>query len=146
MSARMGRLRRWLAVILAFGLVGTEIELFLLEHYEDEWQYLPLVLIALAIVAIAWHARMPSTASRRTLQLVMAFFVVAGPVGIALHYHGAEEFQLEIDPSQHGWPLWRKVLRAQAPPLLAPGLMMQFGLLGLVYASRDSELEGRTGL
>jgi hypothetical protein len=142
----MGRLRRWLAAILVFGLVGTEIELLLLEHYEDEWQYVPLVLIALAIVVLAWHGRSASAASRRTLQLVMAIFVFAGPLGIMLHYHGAEEFQLEIDPSQHGWPLWRKALRAQAPPVLAPGLMTQFGLLGLVYASGESGLEGRSGL
>jgi hypothetical protein len=73
----------------------------------------------------------------------MALLVIAGPVGVALHYHGAEEFQLEIDPTQGGWPLWRKVLGAQAPPVLAPGLMMQFGLLGFAYGLLRPDLKGR---
>jgi multisubunit Na+/H+ antiporter MnhB subunit len=131
----MGNLRQWLAAILVFGLVGSGIELLLLKHYEDEWQFVPLVLIAAALIALAWNARTRSRASRLLLRLTMVMFVLAGPVGVGFHYHGAEEFQLEIDPSQHGWPLWKKVLRAQAPPVLAPGLMMQFGFLGLVYTS-----------
>jgi hypothetical protein len=30
-----------------------------------------------------------------------------------------------------------KVLHAKAPPLLAPGMMMQLGLLGLAYVFSD---------
>ena len=139
----MGKVRQWLAGILAFGLVGTEVELLLLEHFEDEWQFVPLVLIALALIVLVWHGLSGSHASVLALRMTMGLFVVAGPVGVALHYHGAEEFQLEIDATQHGWPLWLKALRAQAPPVLAPGLMMQFGLLGLAYAYARTDLKGR---
>jgi hypothetical protein len=34
--------------------------------------------------------------------------------------------------------LIEKVLRAKAPPLLAPGMMLQLGLLGLAYVFSDS--------
>jgi hypothetical protein len=146
MSGRMGNVRLWLAAILVFGLVGTEIELYLLEHYEDGWQFVPLVLIATALIGVAWHGLSGSHASLVLLRLTMALFVIAGPVGVALHYHGAEEFQLEIDPSQRGWPLWRKALGAQAPPVLAPGLMMQFGLLGLAYTFVRPNLKGGSAL
>ena len=66
----------------------------------------------------------------------MALFVIAGILGVWLHYRGAAEFQLEMDASQHGPALWWKALRAKAPPVLAPGLMMQLGFLGLVFAYR----------
>jgi hypothetical protein len=36
------------------------------------------------------------------------------------------------------WVLVEKVLRAKAPPLLAPGMMLQLGLLGLAYVFSDS--------
>jgi hypothetical protein len=36
------------------------------------------------------------------------------------------------------WELLEKILRAKAPPLLAPGMMLQLGLLGLAYVFSDS--------
>lgn len=129
-------LRRWIVAILGVALAGTGIELVLLEHYEEPWQLVPLFLIALAIVVLIWHGLRRTQASVRALQGTMALCIVAGAVGIVLHYRGAAAFQLEIDPSQHGWELWLKALRAKAPPVLAPGLMMQLGFLGLAYAYR----------
>jgi hypothetical protein len=35
-----------------------------------------------------------------------------------------------------------KILHAKAPPLLAPGMMMQMGLLGLAYAFTDIRYRG----
>jgi hypothetical protein len=52
------------------------------------------------------------------------------------------EFQLEIDPSLPRWELFKKVMRAQAPPALAPGVMMQLGLVGLVALYRHPTLKG----
>lgn len=63
----------------------------------------------------------------------MVLFVVAGIVGIVLHYRGNLEFQLAIDASQSRWELFKKVMRAQAPPALAPAAMAELGLLGLAY-------------
>jgi len=41
------------------------------------------------------------------------------------------------------WELVQKVMRAKAPPVLAPGMMLQFGLLGLAYAYSDSRYRVR---
>jgi hypothetical protein len=41
------------------------------------------------------------------------------------------------------WELVEKVMRAKAPPVLAPGMMLQFGLLGLAYAYSDSRYRVR---
>ena len=72
----------------------------------------------------------------------MALFVASGFVGVALHFEGNAEFQREIDPSINGLDLFWKVMRAKAPPALAPGAMVELGLLGLVYAFKHPALEG----
>jgi len=134
------RLRRFMLALLAFGLAGVTTELILLEHYEDVWMLAPLALIAVAAVTIVWHWLGGSRASLRVLQVTMALFLVAGAAGVVLHYRGNLEFQLEIDPSQSHWTLFKKVMHAKAPPALAPGVMAQLGLLGLVYAFRHPTL------
>jgi uncharacterized membrane protein len=131
-------LRRWILGVLVLGLLGTVTELVLLEHYEQPMQFVPLVLIAAAVVVLAWEVRRRNTASRRALQILMALFVLAGFVGFVAHFHGSAEFQLDLNPDMSIWELLEKVLRAKAPPLLAPGMMLQLGLLGLAYVFSDS--------
>ena len=141
-SARIGVLRRWILGVLMLGLLGTVIELILLEHYEQPLQFVPLVLIGLAFVTLAWNTLQDSAASRRTLVIVMILFVLAGFAGAAAHFIGSAEFQLELDPSMSTWDLVVKVMRAKAPPVLAPGMMMQLGLLGLAYVLSDFRRSG----
>lgn len=75
-SERLEQLRRWILCVLVFGLLGTETELVLLEHYCEFWQLVPLFLITLAIASVAWHAMRNDTASLRTLQIIMLLFLV----------------------------------------------------------------------
>lgn len=132
------QIRRWLFWVLVLGLSGTETELLLLQHDEDPWQVVPLVLIALAIAALVWHRRRRNAGSRHTVQVLMTLFLAAGALGVALHFKGAAEFQREIDPAIGSWDLAKKVMWAKAPPVLAPGVMLQLGLIGLVYAGSES--------
>ena len=137
-SDRTELLRRWLLAILVLGLLGTVTELVLLEHYEQPTQFVPLILIVAAIAVLAWEFRRHDLASRRAVQIVMALFVLAGFVGFVAHFYGSAEYQLELNPDMSSWELLEKVLRAKAPPLLAPGMMLQLGLLGLAYVFSDS--------
>jgi hypothetical protein len=82
--------------------------------------------------------------SLRALQIVMALFVLAGFIGVGAHFQGSAEFQLELDPSIGTWDLVQKILHAQAPPLLAPGMMLQLGLIGLAYVFSDSRYRRST--
>ena len=129
-------LRRLVLAIVVLGLCGTATELVLLEHYEDWLQIVPLVFIALALVTITGHVIARRARSVWLLRAVMGLLVVSGVLGVVLHYRGSLEFQLEMDPTQSGWDLFAKVLHAKAPPALAPGVMAQLGLLGLVYTYR----------
>jgi hypothetical protein len=134
--ATLARIRSWLLALIVLQLVGSLIELVLLNHYEDVLQFIPLVLIALTLLLLIWHLARPQPATVRAIQMLMSAFVVAGLLGIVLHVQGAAEFQREMDPAQSTWSILQKALRAQAPPALAPGVMLQVGLLGLVYAYR----------
>jgi hypothetical protein len=138
-------LRRLLLLLVLLGMLGTAADLLLLEHYQDASQLVPLALITIGLptAGLAW-------AGGRNAVLIfriwMVLFVFAGGVGIVLHYNGNMEFQKEIDPTQHGWPLFVAIIRAKAPPALAPAAMIQLGLLGLAFTYRHPALSsgGRT--
>jgi hypothetical protein len=134
---RTALLRGWVLGILLLGLLGTATELVLLEHYEKPLQLVPLVLIVAALASTGWEFMRHDLASRRVMQIVMALFVLAGFAGFAAHFHGSAEYQLELNPDMSNWELLDKILRAKAPPLLAPGMMLQLGLLGLAYVFSD---------
>ena len=137
----LARIRWWLLAVLVFELTGTLVELLLLHHFEDVLQWVPLALIVLTLLLVAWHIARPQPTNVRALQATMCGFVLAGFVGIGAHLQGAAEFQWEMDPSQPKWNIFKKALQAQAPPALAPGVMLQMGLLGLIYTYRFSPME-----
>lgn len=138
-------LRSLLLALICLGIAGLTTELLLLNHFEDAWQLVPLVLLAQGASAVVWQLLAPTAISTRYFQLTMALMAVAGVAGIVLHYRGNLEFQLEIDATQSSWDLFRKVIHAKAPPALAPGAMTQLGLLGLVYTFRHPALSPGDG-
>jgi hypothetical protein len=135
--------RRLLLALLTFGLVLTAVDLYLLAHFEDLNQLVPFAVIGVSVVAVAWHLVLGGAAGVRLLQVAMLFLLAAGAVGVVLHFRGNMAFQLDIDPSLSGWALADKVLRAKAPPTMAPGAMAQLGLLGLIYSYRHPALRER---
>lgn len=136
-------IRRILLGVLLIGLAGMGLELLLLKHDEEATQLIPLVLIALAFLVIAWHEAQRSAASLVAFQITMALFIAAGLVGSYLHYQANVEFQREVDPSIAGRALFWKAMTAKTPPALAPGSMVQLGLVGLAYAFRYPLRQGR---
>jgi len=136
----LAMLRRFLLAILALGLAGTLTELVLLRHDEGGLQWIPLVLIGLAMATVLWRVVRGGRASLVALELLMLVFPLAGIAGMALHFRANVEFQTEIDPSMSGWTLFTKAIHAKAPPALAPGAMIQLGLIGLAYAYRHPDL------
>jgi hypothetical protein len=140
-GAILRRLRRLVLVILTIGMAGTALDLLLLEHYEDVWQIPPLLIIALGLAVVGWVWTAGSGIAVMAMRIVMVLAIAGGLAGIGLHYYGNREFQLEIDPGLQGWALVTKVMTAKAPPALAPAVMIQLGLLGLIYTYRHPALE-----
>jgi len=132
-------LRRFLLVILILGLTGTGVELLLLEHHEGALQLVPLAILAAGLGVVVWHAATGSAVSAQAVRAVMILSVAAGVAGIYFHYQANVEFQLETDPRLAGQALFWRVVHAKAPPALAPGAMVQVGLIGLAYTHRGKE-------
>ncbi len=83
---------------------GTGLELLLLGHFEEITQLVPLVLLAAGLVTAAWHLA-SARASVAALRWLMVLFVASGGLGIALHYRGNVEFELEMYPALAGMEL-----------------------------------------
>lgn len=132
-------LRRGLLVLLLIGAAGLISELVLLEHYEDPPQFIPFGLLTLTLAVTAWHWVSGTKTSLRWFQAVMLLLIIAAPVGIFLHLKGNYQAEREFDPSVLGLDLWLAVVRGEAPTL-APGTLVQFGLLGLLYAYKHPAL------
>jgi hypothetical protein len=131
--------RRALLAILVLGLVGTEIELFLLKHTDGFWQLVPVVLLGLTLALVIWCAARPGAAALRTLQVIMALFLLSGAVGIIQHFQGNLIDEGESNPGLGGRDLY-KAAAMGATPLLAPGIMLQLGLVGLLFTFRHPAL------
>jgi cation transport ATPase len=137
-------IRAFLLAILLLGLVGSGAELLLLNHFESLLQWIPLLLILFSFIIVGWHAVRRTPASTRAIQGAMIAFIAAGLVGFYFHYQGSAEFKLESNPSLVGWRLFWEAIRGKAPPALAPGVMIQLGLIGLAYTYRHPALLAST--
>jgi hypothetical protein len=139
-SPTLATIRRLLLLLVAGGTVAMGVDLALIGHYEDSNQVIPLVVGGAGLLTIIWVALRPSGARLRVLQFVMLCFIGTGIIGVALHFQANAEFQREIDPAISTRDLIWKVVEATAPPALSPGLLVQLGLLGLVYTYRHPAL------
>jgi hypothetical protein len=120
--------------VLMLGMGGLLAELALIAHYEDVAQWIPLALLAMGILMLAADRVLARSWTQLVFQLTMVLLVAAGVLGVYFHFQGSREFQIEMDPQMRGTRLVWHVLRAKSPPTLAPGSMMQLGILGLGYA------------
>jgi len=127
------QIRRLILALLTFGMTATVVDLFGLNHYEEWWQIVPIAFMGFCLLVIVWHVLTASAASLTTLRVLMVLMILIGMVGVVLHMQGSMEFQKEANPELAGWPLLKKLLAAKAPPALAPGIMVQLGLLGSIY-------------
>jgi hypothetical protein len=133
-------MRRLMLILLIVAMIGTAADLALLDHYEDFWQIVPLGVLALGLMSVAAAATKGGAGTVMLMRVTMALFIGAGLLGMGLHYIGNNEFQLEMDPSLHGWSLFMKSITSKAPPALAPAAMIQMGLLGLLYTYKHPAL------
>jgi hypothetical protein len=133
--------RRILLTILLLGIAGISLELWLMAHTEDVYQLMPLWLGGAGIVTAIVVATRPSTGTVRLFQAVMALFLLSGILGMVLHFQVNIEFQREMDAALSGLALYQKAILAKSPPALAPGAMIQLGLIGLAYTFRHPVLQ-----
>ena len=133
-------MRLLVLAVFVLGLLGTGVELFFLGHTLGLSQLTPIVLMVMSLLVLGWYGLERKSASLRAFRITMVLVVAAGFLGTVLHYQANEEFELEADPKIQGMALLSKVMTGAAPAL-APGAMIQLGLLGLVYTFRHPVLK-----
>jgi hypothetical protein len=137
----LGIMRRILMGIFLMGLLGTGTELLLMDHTEEFWQYIPLVLMAISLVAVVWIGLgRRSYKGIRVFQGLMVLLVLSGPAGLILHFQSNAAFEQEMYPSITGFDLFFEAITGTTPPTLAPGTMILLGLIGLAYTYKHPDL------
>ncbi len=132
-------LRRGILLIFVLGTVGLGTELLLLDHFEEWRQQVPLVLLALGLVLLAIRLFYRGAIILRLFRLTMLAFVLGGIVGLWFHLSSNMEFELEMYPTLTGLELLSKALGG-AMPVLAPGALVQLGLIGFLYTYQHPAL------
>jgi hypothetical protein len=139
-AATLIRLRAFLLTLFAAGCLLTGAELWLVDHYEDDCQRVPLILLGAGLSVAAWNARRSGRGSVRAFQVVMLLMLVGSLIGLWLHYDANCEFELEMTPDLAGWDLFFEAIHGVSPPSLAPAALGGLGLIGLCWAYRHPAL------
>ena len=132
-------LRRGILLIFVLGTIGLGTELLLLGHFEEWRQQVPLVLLALGLILLAARMLYRGAITLRLFRLTMLAFVLGGMVGLWFHLNANMEFELEMYPTLSGLKLLSKALGG-AMPALAPGALIQLGLVGFLYTYQHPAL------
>ena len=131
--------RRALLAILLLGYTGTWIELLLLKHTEGFWQLVPVYLTIGGMLLVIWCWAAPRVPALRTLQAMSGLLLVTGLIGLVQHLIGNIGHERESNPGLAGLELY-KLAAMGSTPLLAPGMMFQLGLTGLLFTHRHPAL------
>ena len=141
------QLRHLALAVAALAALVTPLELVFAEHYKDAVQLIPFAMILLTLLATAFVYRAPGAKMVRLFRWLMLALFVTSLVGVFFHLRGNLEVVREIHPEAAGWSLVWGALTGAAPAL-APGLLAQVGLLGLIYTYNHPALaverKGRT--
>ena len=119
-------------VALLFMMIGTAMELYLLDHYEDTLQLIPILCIGASLITLIILFFRRTKWTLGTYKLLLGLTALSGVYGAFLHLKANYEFELEMKPTVQGWDLFMESLSG-ALPALAPGSMIVLALIGYSY-------------
>jgi hypothetical protein len=122
-------MRFGLSGIFMIGVLGTFLELLLLDHTEDFWQLIPLVLLGVGFISFFIGSFTHFRLRWEIFRGIMVIFLLSGIYGFLLHYETNVEFEKEMYPGLEGIELFIKSMKG-ATPSLAPGAMMMLAFIG----------------
>jgi len=117
---------------LLFMLLGTALELYLLHHFEDTLQLIPLLCIGILIVLVTISFFYKTKQMLHFLKVALVLTALSGLYGTFLHLRANYEFELEMKPTANSWELFVESMSG-ALPTLAPCSMIVLALIGYSY-------------
>ncbi len=140
----MKRLLRILLLFVACICAGTILELIFAEHTGEVSQFVPFVLSALGLLATGAVWFRPQRQSLLVFRIVMVLMAAGSALGVFLHFTHNFEFELEINQTAEAAEVIIPALFG-ASPILAPGIMLLAGALGLLAAYYHPGLGSKSG-
>ena len=121
-----------IATALLFMMIGTAMELYLLDHYEGPLQLIPLLCIGTSLLVMLLLFFQSSTFMLGLFKVLMGITALSGVYGIFLHLRANYEFEKEMKATASDWELFIESLSG-ALPTLAPASMIVLALIGYSY-------------
>lgn len=126
------RLKQVIMVAFFFMMVGTVVELYLIEHYEGLQQMIPLLCIGTSLLLVIVLFFRISRFAISVFKLTMGITALSGVYGTFLHLRANYEFEQEMQPTADKTDLLLESLSG-ALPTLAPCSLIVLALLGYSY-------------
>jgi len=143
-SSVLQRLRVFLLSLSGFILIGTAIELWFTDHTETPLQFIPFILCAIGLAAVALALFHPQRATLMLLRTIMLPVVLGSLLGMYEHITSNLSFELDIRPNAVAGDVLMDALHGAAP-LLAPGVLALAAILAIAATYAHPALEKRSG-
>ena len=125
-------LKKVIVSAFLFMTIGTLLELYLLNHYENILQLIPVFCIAIALINSMFIYFRRSKASFNIFKIVLFLTSISGISGVFFHLQANYGFEQEIKPTANFWELFLESISG-AFPVLAPLSMVVLALIGYSY-------------
>lgn len=122
-----------LAVTFLFMISGSLIELYLIDHFEDTEQLIPIISIAFSLLSMVLIVFRNTPLAMFIFRVSLILLVISGMVGIFLHLQINYEFEKEMRPDAETGYLLKESMSG-ALPALAPGSLFVLALIGYIYS------------
>ena len=125
-------LKKVIVLAFLFMTIGTLLELYLLNHYENILQLIPVFCIAIALINSIFIYFRRSKVTFNIFKMVLFLTSLSGIYGVFLHLQANYEFEQEMSPTADFWELFLESISG-AFPVLAPLSMVVLALIGYSY-------------
>ena len=129
---------RLIRITIATLLIGLVLELWLIEHYEDLLQFIPLLCVALAGILLIADCYSNAAWIRKSFKGLLVTNAICAFVGVYLHLKANFEFEKEIYVNETTLNLLINSFSG-ALPVFAPGSLIILSLLGMLYLQLTSK-------
>ena len=126
------RLKKVLVLALLFMMIGSLLELYLLDHYEDSWQLIPVLSVGTTLVTLLILFFKKTTKVVNLFKAVLILTALSGVYGVYLHLQSNFEFEQDMKPTASFWQLITDSLSG-ALPTLAPMSLVVLACIGYSY-------------
>ncbi len=131
-TSRTYGVKRVILLALLFIMIGSLLELYLLDHYEDTLQFIPIFFIGIGLINLFVLFFQKSKLLKSLFKWILILISLSGFYGVFLHLQANYEFEQEMKPTANFGDLFLESLSG-ALPTLAPLSMVVLALIGYSY-------------